>query len=253
MPRPRKCRLVTKKPKVTYFKPLGVPMMDLAEVYLTVEGLEALRLADIEGLKHEEAAERMNVSRQTFGRVLAEARGVTARAVVQGMALCVQGGHYMVQKRGRDAACGRSKAGLGPKDRAGGDRPFSRDSQKEQSMTKIAISSEGPTLDDLVDPRFGRAGGFIILDPDSMEFEYLDNGGSQTMSQGVGIQTAEMVARSGAKAILTGYVGPKAFEALKAVNLEVIQDLEGITVREAVNRYKNGQVNKADQPNNPGV
>ena len=68
MPRPRQCRYVATTPSVTYFKPRGIPMTALEEVCLGVEELEALRLADLEGLTGSEAACRMRVSRHTFGR-----------------------------------------------------------------------------------------------------------------------------------------------------------------------------------------
>lgn len=119
-------------------------------------------------------------------------------------------------------------------------------------MGKIAITSEGPTLDDRLDPRFGRAAGFIVVDADTLEFEYIDNGSSQAMAQGAGIQAAENVARTGAKAVLTGYVGPKAFMALQAAGIQVAQNLENMTVRQAVERYKSGQVAWGEAPNRMG-
>jgi predicted Fe-Mo cluster-binding NifX family protein len=119
-------------------------------------------------------------------------------------------------------------------------------------MEKIAVTSEGPDLDDALDPRFGRAAGFIVVDPQSLEFEYLDNGASQTMSQGAGIQAAENVANSGVKAVLTGYVGPKAFKALSAVGIRVGQNLENMTVRQAVEAYVSGSVAWAEKPNRQG-
>ena len=94
MPRPRLPRVVADVPKAAYFKPQGVRLRDLPEVRLSVEGLEALRLADLEGLTAEEAARDMGVSRHTFGRVLAEARANVARALVYGAALRIEGGHY---------------------------------------------------------------------------------------------------------------------------------------------------------------
>ena len=96
MPRPRNCRYVERQPCVTYFKPRGIPMTELPETVLTVEGLEALRLADLEGLTTGEGAERMRVSRHTFGRTLSEARRAVADALVNGRALCIQGGTYAV-------------------------------------------------------------------------------------------------------------------------------------------------------------
>jgi predicted Fe-Mo cluster-binding NifX family protein len=119
-------------------------------------------------------------------------------------------------------------------------------------MTIIAVSSEGPALDDRVDPRFGRAAGFVIVDLETMDTRYLDNGGSQMMAQGAGIQAAELVARAGVGWVLTGYVGPKAFQALTAAGIKVGQNLEGLTVRQAVERFQRGQVETAQAANRPG-
>lgn len=96
MPRPRLPRRVLDMPRATYFKPQGTPLRDLEEILLPIEGLEALRLADLEGLTAEEAAAHMGVSRHTFGRVLAAARAAVARALVEGAALRIAGGHYAV-------------------------------------------------------------------------------------------------------------------------------------------------------------
>jgi predicted Fe-Mo cluster-binding NifX family protein len=119
-------------------------------------------------------------------------------------------------------------------------------------MEKIAISSEGPDLDSPLDPRFGRAAGFVIVDPQTLQFEYLDNGASQAMAQGAGIQAAETVARSGAKVVLTGFVGPKAFMALQAAGIRVGQNLSDLTVRQAVQRLVDGKVDWAAAPNRRG-
>jgi predicted Fe-Mo cluster-binding NifX family protein len=114
---------------------------------------------------------------------------------------------------------------------------------------KVAVTSEGPTLDYQVDPRFGRAGGFVIVDIETMETAYVDNGSSQARAQGAGIQAAENVANAGAQVVLTGYVGPKAFTALAAAKIRIGQDVDGMTVREAVEKYIRGEVAMADAPN----
>lgn len=119
-------------------------------------------------------------------------------------------------------------------------------------MVKIAISCEEPSLKAQVDPRFGRAAGFLIVDPETMDFEYLDNGASQAMAQGAGIQAAETVARSGAKIILTGFVGPKAFQALNAAKIQIGQHLDGLTAEEAIEKFKKGDVEIATEPNRKG-
>ena len=119
-------------------------------------------------------------------------------------------------------------------------------------MNKIAVTSEGPTLDDRIDPRFGRAAGFVVVDLETMDTHYIDNGQSQVMAQGAGIQAAELIAKSGASCLLTGYVGPKAFHALSAAGIKIGQDLEGLTVRQAVERFKSGAVEIAEGPNREG-
>ena len=90
MPRPKKCRCVKCNPSASYFKPRGIPLVRLGEVYLNMDELEAIRLADYEGLYHEEAATRMQVSRSTFGRILGEARCKVAEAIVDGKALRIE-------------------------------------------------------------------------------------------------------------------------------------------------------------------
>ena len=119
-------------------------------------------------------------------------------------------------------------------------------------MEMIAITSEGPTLDDVMDPRFGRAAGFIIVDPQTLQFRYVDNGASQARTQGAGIQAAELIMQTGANVVLTGYVGPKAFTALQAAGIKVGQNLDNMTVRQAVERFQAGQVEWAAAPNSRG-
>jgi len=228
MARPRLCRKVSGTPKATYFKPRGVPLSDLGETCLTVEGLEALNLADLESLTTTEAAARMGVSRHTFGRILSEARRAVADALVNALALRIEGGQYAV-------TVGEERPAPPPK--------------RTLHMNVIAISAEGPALTDLVDARFGRAAGFVMVDLDTMSTRYIDNGQSQTMAHGAGIQTAERIADAGAGVLLTGIVGPKAFQALDAAGIKIGQNLEGITVGEAVERFKSGQVPFADGPN----
>jgi predicted DNA-binding protein (UPF0251 family) len=84
-------------PKATYFKPRAIPLRDLSEACLSVEGYEAIRLADLEELTMENAASRMGVSRHTFGRILAEGRRSVADALVHGRALRIAGGDYEVK------------------------------------------------------------------------------------------------------------------------------------------------------------
>ena len=111
MPRPPKPRFVQGRPLVTGFLPDPFPPWGRDEVVITVEGLEAIRLSDFEGLDQDSAAQRMNVSRQTYGRVLAQARRAVAEALVTGKVLRIQGGHFHVPPRGRRR---RRRGGGGP-------------------------------------------------------------------------------------------------------------------------------------------
>lgn len=226
MPRPRRTRLVSDTPAVTYFKPRGVPLRELGEVAVPIEGLEALRLADLEGLSAQEAAVSMGVSRHTFGRILAEARRATADALVNGKAIRVEGGSFALVER-----------------------PATLFNPKEPDMNKIAISAEGPSLKDRVDPRFGRAPGFVVVDVETLATEYLDNGASQARGQGAGVVSAGRIREAGAGVVLTGVIGSKAFDALRAAGVSVGLNLEGLTVGEAVERYKAGGIPMAAAAN----
>ena len=92
MPRPCCRRRIAGAPPAGVFKPAGIPGRFLEEVVLGLDGLEALRLADLEGLYQEEAAARMGVSRATFGRIVADARRRVAEALVEGKLLRIEGG-----------------------------------------------------------------------------------------------------------------------------------------------------------------
>ena len=93
--KPRKKRDVLYPPNVQYFKPQGVPMNNLDTVWVTVDEYEAIRLADYEKLKHEEAAKKMNISRPTFTRLYDKARKNIAKAFVEAKAIFIQGGNYV--------------------------------------------------------------------------------------------------------------------------------------------------------------
>jgi predicted DNA-binding protein (UPF0251 family) len=90
MSRPKKERCIRCQPNALYFKPRGIPLIQLEEVGLSLDELEAIRLADYEGLYHEQAAEKMKISRPTFGRILSEARRKLAETLVEGKALRIE-------------------------------------------------------------------------------------------------------------------------------------------------------------------
>jgi len=107
MPRPPCPRRVAAPPRCPYFKPAGVPMSRLQEVALSVDELEALRLADLEGLYQDEAAAQMEVSRPTFARIVEAARRKVAEALVHGRALRIGGGPvaFVGQRQFRCGEC----------------------------------------------------------------------------------------------------------------------------------------------------
>jgi predicted Fe-Mo cluster-binding NifX family protein len=112
---------------------------------------------------------------------------------------------------------------------------------------KIAVSSSGNDLDSQVDPRFGRCAYFIIVETDDMGFEAFENG-SIALGGGAGIQAAQFVASKGAKAVITGNVGPNAVQTLSAAGVETFVGQSG-TVREAMERYTKGEINSTSTPN----
>ena len=104
MPRPPKCRCIGREPGVSSFKPTGLSSHALEQVTLSLDELEAARLADLEGLYQVEAARRMEVSRQTFGNIVASARRKLADCVVNGKLLRIQGGVVRLARQ-RTFAC----------------------------------------------------------------------------------------------------------------------------------------------------
>lgn len=92
MARPKRCRRIGSTPGSSYFKPRGIPLSALEEVVLSFDEFEAVRLADLEGLYQDQAAEKMGISRQTFGRIIESAHQKVAEALVRGKALKIEGG-----------------------------------------------------------------------------------------------------------------------------------------------------------------
>ena len=109
---------------------------------------------------------------------------------------------------------------------------------------KVAISSTGANLQDKLDPRFGRAAGFVVYDLDSGQTEFIDNQGNQQASKGAGIHAAQSVARAGAEAVITGHIGPKAYSALESGNIQVYQS-ESKSVHEVVEDFRQGRLGQA--------
>jgi predicted Fe-Mo cluster-binding NifX family protein len=110
---------------------------------------------------------------------------------------------------------------------------------------KLLITSSGNTLDSPVDPRFGRAACFALVDSVSGAFEVHDNAQNLNAAQGAGIQAAEHVARLGAEVVITGHCGPKAFKVLRAAGIPVVVGATG-TVAEVVQAFRSGKLKPAE-------
>ncbi|MEJ2096799.1 MAG: NifB/NifX family molybdenum-iron cluster-binding protein [Deltaproteobacteria bacterium] len=116
---------------------------------------------------------------------------------------------------------------------------------------KIAVTATDQDLSAAVDPRFGRCPYFILVDPDSMEFQVVENSQNLNLPQGAGIQAGKTIADARADVLITGNCGPKAFKVLEQAGVQVITGAGG-TVAEVIEKYKNGALRPATQPNVEG-
>ncbi len=111
---------------------------------------------------------------------------------------------------------------------------------------KICVSTMTNSLDAPVDPRFGRCHYFVIVDSETLQFEAIPNTASSAMS-GAGIQAAQTIVSKGVQVLITGNVGPNAFQALSAAGIKIVTGASG-TVREVVERYKRGELKETSSP-----
>ena len=113
---------------------------------------------------------------------------------------------------------------------------------------KIAISQREKTPNSFLDERFGRAPHFIIYDLEKDSYHSIDNAQNLNSAQGAGIQSAQTVANAGAKVLITGNVGPKAFQVLEKAGVDIYL-AKATTVKEAINDYKAGKLPKTTTNN----
>ena len=116
---------------------------------------------------------------------------------------------------------------------------------------KIAISAEGKDLNSMLDPRFGRAKGFVLYDLETDKTEYIDNEQNVQSAQGAGIQAAKTVINAGASAVITGNVGPKAYSTLGSAGID-IYICSGTTVAKSIEDYHAGKLEKSSNANKEG-
>ena len=116
---------------------------------------------------------------------------------------------------------------------------------------RIAISSTGRELDSNLDPRFGRAAYFIILDTETMNFEAVENTQNLNLPQGAGIQAGMTIVDHHVDALITGHCGPKAFRVLQSAGVEIVTGARG-KVLEALEEFKRGKLETAAAPDAEG-
>lgn len=191
MPRPLNERRVRRGVAVDRFKPAGVPARELDELRLGLDGAEALRLADLEGLYQEAAARSMGVSRQTFGRILEEARHTVADAIINGKALRIEGGQILTE-------------------------------EEKDMHNKVAV----PTRNGAVDSHFGHCEYFTVYDIKAGTIAAEHRVDSP---EGCGCKSdiASVLGKSGVSLMLAGNMGDGAVRVLKANGIEVIRGASG--------------------------
>jgi len=106
---------------------------------------------------------------------------------------------------------------------------------------KLAITSTGKELGSNLDPRFGRAAYFIIVDPETMVFEVVENSQNLNLPQGAGIQAGKTIVDNHVDALITGHCGPKAFKVLQKAGAKIMTGAGG-TVRDAIAQFNNGEL-----------
>ena len=248
-------------PSVLYFKPAGIRSRDLEEVLLRHDEVEAMRLKDVVGLSQEEAAKEMNVSQPTFHRLINAAHKKSADVVVHGKSLLIEGGDVSLETA-QLPPCGRLRQRCrqepdgGPSTKVpGGDgcgaTGNGNDSSKQGGTMKIAITSVDGTMEGPLDERFGRCRKLVLYDPETKSFEVMDNTVSMSSPQGAGIQTSQNVINSGAKAVISGHLGPNAYRVLKAADIDIFT-ASGVTVSEAIKAFEEGRLPRLDGPDVAG-
>jgi predicted DNA-binding protein (UPF0251 family)/predicted Fe-Mo cluster-binding NifX family protein len=237
-------------PKVTVFKPAGIPRSSLEEVVVKLEELEAIRLKDVLGLEQEEGAERMGVSRPTFQRILMEGREKIAAALIEGHAIRIEGGNYCLgqgqcrkaehtQKRRDDCLYREDNAGENNEQKIG----------NKIAGTIIAICANGELPSASLDGRFGRCAYFMLWDEEQGTFEAIINSGPE-LNQGAGTGAVQELLRRGAGILICNRIGPKAFTAFQRAGVKLYGAREGLDLETALKQYKAGELSLIETANN---
>jgi predicted Fe-Mo cluster-binding NifX family protein len=118
--------------------------------------------------------------------------------------------------------------------------------KKEITIMRIAISSTGRELDSNLDPRFGRAEYFIIVDPETMAFEVVENSQNFNLPQGAGIQAGKTIADNKVDTLITGHCGPKAFKVLQSAGVKIMTGASG-KIADVIAQFKSGELETATE------
>lgn len=212
MPRPFNERLVRCGLEQRRFKPAGVPVRELEEVVLTLDGAEAVCLADLEGLYQEAAAQRMGVSRQTFGRIIEAARRTIADAIINGKSLRIEGGE------------------------------IARRNEGEKTM-KVAVPSRGGQVDE----HFGHCEGFSVFTFDQARRIVAEEMVASPEGCGCRSGVASELARRGVTHLVAGNMGEGAVRVLQANGIAVTRGARG-GAREAAESFVAGTLEDSGAP-----
>ena len=102
---------------------------------------------------------------------------------------------------------------------------------------KILFTAKGDSWDSALDPKFGRATGFLVYDSEKDTLEHISNDQNKNLDHGAGIQAGQQAAKAGAEVVITGHVGPKAKSTLEAAGINIFTVTEGVTIREAYEQF----------------
>ena len=116
---------------------------------------------------------------------------------------------------------------------------------------KLAVTATGADLEATIDPRFGRAAYFVVVDSVTLAFNVVNNSQSLDLPQGAGIQAGQTIVKNKVDVLITGHCGPKAFQVLQSAGVEIVTGASG-TVKDAVMQYKEGRLKSVNEPNVEG-
>ena len=203
MPRPSHCRWIAGEPAAVLFKPAGIPTRDLAEVAMTLDEFEAIRLADGEGLYQEEAARRMGVSRTTFGRILDSAHRKVADVLAGGKCLRLEGGHVHREDASRNGA-----RAVPPR-------------QKEKIVNLCIPVTADRGLESPVSGHFGSAPIYMLVDAESRATRALSN--ARAVHEHGACRPLDALAGHQIDAFVVGGIGAGALMKLQSAGIRVFR------------------------------